>query len=54
MLNCKMKLIKIAKLLFGLRWAIYCHMGKDKSNTYLIKKPKNRFSFMGTLKRELK
>ncbi len=43
--NCKIKLITTAKLLFGHCWAIYCHKTKDKSNTYLIKKPKNRFSW---------
>ncbi len=35
-LTVKIKLIKTAKLLFGHCWAIYCPMGKDKSNTYLI------------------
>ncbi len=29
MLNCKIKLIKTAKLLFGHCLAIDCHMGKD-------------------------
>ncbi len=41
MLNDQIKLIKTAKLLFCNCWAIYCHISKDKSNTYLIKKPKN-------------
>ncbi len=50
-LNCKIKLIKTAKLLFGHCWATYCHIGKNKSNTYLMKKPKNRFSFHGDFKR---
>ncbi len=50
MLNCKMKLIKTTKLLFGHCWAIYYHIGKDKSNTNLVKKTlKNDFHFMGTL-----
>ncbi len=44
----KIKLIKTAKLLFGHCWAMHCHIGKDKSNTYLIKKTKNHFHFMGT------
>ncbi len=47
MLNCTIKLIKTAKLLFGHCSAIYCQIGEDKSNAYLIKKPKNRFSFHG-------
>ncbi len=42
MLNCKIKLIKTAKLLFDHCWAIYCHIGKDKNNTHLTKKPKKR------------
>ncbi len=45
MLNCKIKLFKTSKLLFGHCWAIYCHIGEDKSNTYLIQKPKNQFLF---------
>ncbi len=50
MLNCKIKLIKTAKLLFDHCWATYCHINKDKSNVYLIKKPKNGFSFHGDFK----
>ncbi len=42
MLNCKIKLIKTAKLLFGHFWAIYCHIGKDESNTSLLKKKKKK------------
>ncbi len=48
-LNCKKKLIITAKLLFGHCWAIYCHMGKEKSNTSeknkTKQKTKNRFLF---------
>ncbi len=50
MLNCKIKLIKTPKLLFGHCWAVYCHIAMDKSNTYLIKKPNNHFSFHGDFK----
>ncbi len=49
-LKCKIELIKTAKLLFGHCWAVYCHIGWDKSNTYLIKKPKNYFLFNGDFK----
>ncbi len=39
--------MKTAKLLFGHCWAIYCHIDKDKSSTYLIKNLKIDFHFMG-------
>ncbi len=52
-LNCKIKLFKTAKQLFGHCWAIYCCVGRDKSNTYLITKTlKIDFHFMGTLKQK--
>ncbi len=48
MLKCKIKVIKTAKPLFGHCWDIYCHIGEDKSNTYLIfkKKLKEDFHFV--------
>ncbi len=49
MLNCEIKLIKTAKPLFGHCWAIYCHIGKDKSNTSHKKNLKINFLLMGTL-----